>query len=106
MSKTSHHPSWHGVPATTAAAFAHAAVALASATAAAAGYQRRRVERLPRLLACHLRTREFAQLVVHQRQELLRGVCIAGFNHVQDLGYVGYADSEFASRGAVTASPS
>ena len=50
----------------------------------------RRIERLPRFLARHLRRRDAAQLVVDQRQQLRRGVGIAGFDSVQDLGDIGH----------------
>jgi hypothetical protein len=47
-------------------------------------YQRRRLERLPRLLLRELLPREPAQLVIDQRQQLLGGLRIALLNGRQD----------------------
>jgi hypothetical protein len=44
-----------------------------------------RVERLPRLLAGQLMRGQPAQLVIDQRQELLRGVRIASIDRIQEL---------------------
>ena len=46
--------------------------------------QRRGLERLPGLFLRELLRRQFPQLLVDQRQELLRGVRITGFQGVQD----------------------
>jgi len=43
-------------------------------------YQSRRLQRLPGLLLCQLCGRQLPQLVIHQRQELLGGGRIAGFD--------------------------
>jgi hypothetical protein len=48
--------------------------------------QRRGFERLAGLLLGQLRRRQFAQLIVDQRQQLLRGACIAVFDGGQNLG--------------------
>ena len=47
-------------------------------------HQRRRLQRLPRFLLGQFLGRQFPQFVVHQRQQLLGGRRIAGFDLRQD----------------------
>src|SRR5262249_33630956 len=49
-------------------------------------YQRRRVERLPRLLPRELRRRQLPQLVVNERQQLRRGLPVAAVGGVEQSG--------------------
>ena len=53
-------------------------------------HQRRRLQRLPRLLVGQLRRRQLPQLVIDQRQELLGRRRIAGIDLRQDAGDVGH----------------
>ena len=53
-------------------------------------HQRRRLQRLPRLLLSQLRRRQLPQLVIDQRQKLLRRRRIARFDLRQDAGDVGH----------------
>ena len=52
--------------------------------------QSRRLERLAGLLLNHLFGRQFAQLVIDQRQQLLSGLRIALFDGIQDLGDIAH----------------
>ena len=52
--------------------------------------QGRRLERLPGLFLGHFRRRQFAQLVVDQRQEVLSGRGVALFDGRQYLGDIGH----------------
>ena len=53
-------------------------------------HQGRRLQRLPRLFLGQLGSRQFPQLVIHQRQQLLRRRRIAGFDLRQNLRHVGH----------------
>src|SRR5262249_41952288 len=59
--------------------------------------QGRRLKRLTWFLLCQFLRRQPAQLVVHQRQQLLRGVRIALLDGGQDAGDVGHRQSSLQS---------
>ena len=59
----------------------------------------RRLERLAGLLLRHLLCRQFAQLVVDQRQELLGGVGVTLIYGREDAGDVGHEVEDNQSRG-------
>ena len=61
-------------------------------------HQRGRLQRLPRLLVSQLGGGQFAQFVVHQRQQLLGSGRVAGFDLGQDAGDVGHGDQDTAAR--------
>jgi hypothetical protein len=48
------------------------------------------VQRMVRTLLRHSRRCQLSQLVIHQRQQLIRGDWIAGFDSRQDVGNVGH----------------
>ena len=48
-------------------------------------HERRRLERLARLLVVQPGGRQFAQLLINQRKELVSGICVACFDLGQDL---------------------
>jgi hypothetical protein len=52
--------------------------------------QRRGVERLPRLLVRQFSRREFAQLIVDQRQKLFSGVWVTLINGRQDASNIAH----------------
>ena len=53
-------------------------------------HQRRRLQRLPRLLVGQLRRSQPAQFVIDERQQLFRRQAIAGFDLGQDVRDVGH----------------
>ena len=61
-------------------------------------HQRRRLQRLPRLLLGQLRGRQLPQLVIDQRQQLLGGLRIALLDLRQDAGHIGHAGGNTTGR--------
>jgi hypothetical protein len=55
----------------------------------------RGIERLPRFFGIKMLGRESAQLAVNQRQQLRRGLRVAGFNRIQNLGNIAHARSGY-----------
>src|SRR5262249_5504651 len=58
--------------------------------------QGRGLQGLTRFLLRQPLRRQLAQLVIHQRQQMLRGGWVAGFDGVQDVGDVGHVDEHIA----------
>src|SRR5262245_33842318 len=67
--------------------------------------ERRRLQRLPRLLLRQPHRRKLPQLVVHQRQELLRRLRITLLNLRQDLRNIRHVTKSKVQASAIPASP-
>ena len=58
----------------------------------------RRIERLPRFFASHLRGRELAQFVVDEREQIRGGVTVAAVGGFEELGDVGHSAHQSAAK--------
>jgi len=56
-------------------------------------HQGRSLQRLARILLSHLGGRQFAQFVVDERQEFIRGALITGLDPGKDVSDVGHTGS-------------
>jgi hypothetical protein len=64
-------------------------------------HQRRRLQCVIERLPCHLLSRQPPQLVIDQRQQLLRSPAIAAFDVRKDSGYVAHEVQHTARREAI-----